>query len=59
MALGYALTVREVMAYYGERDDVGGALARAARGRKVQLTDWADSLDVSRARLATAGRSAT
>jgi hypothetical protein len=46
MALGYTLTVREVLAYYGEEHpEVARALARAAAGRAVQLTDWPAGLD--------------
>jgi hypothetical protein len=47
MALGYVLSVREVLAYYGERPEVARALARAARGRTVQLTDWPAGLDTA------------
>jgi hypothetical protein len=46
MALGYIMSVQDVMAYYGpQRPEVARALARAAGGRAVQLTDWPPGLD--------------
>ena len=45
MPLGYVLTVDAVREHYAAESPAVRAMARAAQGRRIQVTDWPESLD--------------
>jgi hypothetical protein len=48
MALGYVMTVGDVLRYYAAEGPAARVLSRAAKGRKVQLTDWPETLTTNK-----------